>query len=204
MDLLSIPTPLVPSLDEVILVGINERFVLAMDTCARRRLCHLQVGIHALATHPHLTSDVGYIDPFREEIMSLVIPFHPHLMQLDALLARIEKISNARDRFLALATELERGSIVHRRAVRANLLNQLRDQAVNDLRLQADAKDEPLVLPGPEASRWIEWACALKEPEDSEVLQSLRRGFASLDNFIANLEPGMWLVKAESVVEELT
>src|SRR5215472_785538 len=120
--------------------------------------------------------------------------------ELDALLMQIEKISNARNRLLALATELERGSIVHRRAVRANLLNQLRDAAINDLRLQADAKDEPLVLPGPEASRWIEWACALKEPEDNEVLQNLRRGFASLDNFIANLEPGMWVVKSESAV----
>ena len=83
----SISTPLVPSLDEVILVGVNERFVLAMDTCARRRLCQLQGGIHALATHPHLTSDGGDIDLFREEIMNLVIPFHPLLMELYALRA---------------------------------------------------------------------------------------------------------------------
>lgn len=120
--------------------------------------------------------------------------------ELDALLARIEKTSNARARLLALATELERGSIVHRRAVRAKQLNQLRDEAVAELRLHADSKDEPLALPGPEAGQWIEWACALKEPEDSEVLQGLRHGFASLDNFIANLEPDMWIVKEESAV----
>jgi hypothetical protein len=72
----------VPSHAEVILVGVNERLVLAMDTCTRRRLCHLQVGRHALATHPHLTSDVGSIDLFREEIMNLVRPLHPLLMEL--------------------------------------------------------------------------------------------------------------------------
>jgi len=120
--------------------------------------------------------------------------------ELDALLVRVEKTSNARARLLALAKELERGSIVHRRAARAKLLNQFRDEAINELRLQADPKNEPLLLPGPEAGQWIEWACALQEPQDNEVLLGLRRGFASLDNFIANLEPDMWVVKAESAV----
>jgi hypothetical protein len=119
---------------------------------------------------------------------------------LEGLLRRIDRVVQARARLLALATELERGSIVHRRAVRANLLTQLRDKAVEELRSQADGKEEAPSLPGPEASEWIDWACALKEPEDSQALESLRHWFANLDNFIANLEPGMWVVQAGSTV----
>ena len=63
--------------------------------------------------------------------------------ELDALMEKIQTILDARTleqlraRLLALATELESGSIVHRRAHRLSELNQLRDQAVNELRSQA-------------------------------------------------------------------
>jgi DNA repair exonuclease SbcCD ATPase subunit len=120
--------------------------------------------------------------------------------ELDALLAEIQKISGARSRILALATELERGSIVHRRAVRVNHMHQLREQAINELRSQAGSKGAPQTLPGPEAEQWIEWACGLKEPEDADSLQTLHERFAHLDNFVANLEPGMWIVKTETPV----
>lgn len=121
--------------------------------------------------------------------------------ELDALIQQIRKISEAktqeqlRSRVLALATELECGSIVHRRAHRVDELNQLRTQAIHELRSQA-ALEEPLSLqnlPGPKADSWIEWACALKEPQDAESLQILRNGFAHLDDFVANLEPSMWI-----------
>jgi hypothetical protein len=56
------------------------------------------------------------------------------------------------------------------------------------------------VLPGPEADEWIEWACRLQEPEDSEHLQALRTRFAHLDDFVANLEPNMWTAKKETPV----
>ena len=120
--------------------------------------------------------------------------------ELDALIEEIRKTVEARNleqrrsRLLALATELERGSIVHRRALRVNELNQLRDQAIDELRSQARPEGTPQTLPGPEADQWVEWACGLKEPEDSESLQTLRNGFAHLDDFIANLEPDMWRV----------
>ena len=126
--------------------------------------------------------------------------------ELDALLEQIEKrvearaLEQKRSRLLALAAELERGSIVHRRAVRVEQLSQLRDQAISELRSQASSDKGPQVLPGPEADEWIEWACRLQEPEDSEHLQALRTRFAHLDDFVANLEPNMWTAKKETPV----
>jgi len=124
--------------------------------------------------------------------------------ELNALLEEIQKSVEAREleqrrsRLLALAAELERGSLVHRRAVRANQMNHLRDQAVKELRSHAGVEGAPPALPGPEVDEWIEWACGLKEPEDTESILSLRSGFEHLDEFIANLEPNMWTVKIET------
>jgi hypothetical protein len=121
--------------------------------------------------------------------------------ELDALLEKVQERIEARNleqlrgRLLALAGELERGSIVHRRAFRVKELNQLRDQAVNELRSQAGLEGAPQTLPGPEADEWIKWACGLKDPEDAESLQTLRNGFAHLDDFMAKLEPNMWTAK---------
>ena len=42
-----------------------------------------------------------------------------------------------RSRLLALTSELESGSIMHRRAFRIDQLNHLRDLAINELRSQA-------------------------------------------------------------------
>jgi hypothetical protein len=126
--------------------------------------------------------------------------------ELDALIAEIQKslearaLEQLRSRLLTLATELERGSIVHRRALRVDQLNQLREKAIDELRSQAGVDGAPQNLPGPEADEWIEWACGLKEPEDAESLQTLRNGFAHLDDFVANLEPNMWSVKKETPV----
>lgn len=105
---------------------------------------------------------------------------------------RKRALEERRFRLLALATELERGSIVHHRVLRVNELNYLRDQAIKELRSQAKLPSGPKILPGPQAEQWIEWACALREPQDAEALQTLRKGFARLDDFIANLEPNMW------------
>jgi protein TonB len=105
---------------------------------------------------------------------------------------RKKAIEQKRSRLLALATELEGGNIVHHRVLRVNELNYLRDQAIKELRSQAKLPSGPKTLPGPEANQWIEWACSLQEPRDAEALQTLRKGFARLDDFIANLEPNMW------------
>jgi len=107
--------------------------------------------------------------------------------------AKARAFEERRSRLLALATELERGRIVHNRASRVSRMNQLRDQAIKELRSLAEVEGAPEALPGPEADEWIEWACGLKEPEDAETIQSLRNGFAHLDDFVANLEPNMWI-----------
>ena len=106
-----------------------------------------------------------------------------------------------RARLLAVAKELERGTIVHRRAHRLEELNQLRDQAVNELQSLAALGEVIHDLPGPQAAQWIEWACGLKEPQDAESLEVLRSGFAHLDNFVANLEASMWLAGVSSPLE---
>ena len=122
--------------------------------------------------------------------------------ELDAIVEEISRRIEARNleqrrfRLNGLAAQLERGTIVHRRTVRLNQLQQLRDQAVKELRAQA-AQASPPTVPGPESDEWIDWACKLKEPEDSDSLQSLRNGFPRLDEFVANLEPDMWTVKKE-------
>jgi protein TonB len=129
--------------------------------------------------------------------------------ELDHLIAEIQKILDARaleqlrSRLLALATELERGRIVHRRANRVSELNQLRAQAINELRNQAGLKGVPPTLTGPQANQWIEWACSLQEPEDAESLQALRNGFPHLDDFVANLEPNMWIAAESPAVGTL-
>jgi hypothetical protein len=125
--------------------------------------------------------------------------------ELDTLLEKIEKrvearqLEQLRSRLLGLAKELERGGIVHRRAVRVSQLTHLRDQAIIELRSQA-GKGAPQPLPGPEADEWLDWACGLKEPDDAESLQTIRNGFAHLDEFVANLEPDMWVMKTETPV----
>jgi hypothetical protein len=129
--------------------------------------------------------------------------------ELDALIEKIQKslaartLEQLRSRLLALATELERGNIVHRRAHRLNELNQLRDQAINELRTQAGLEGAPQTLPGPQADQWIQWAWGLKEPQDAEPLQILRNGFAHLDDFVANLEPNMWIAAGSPTLEIL-
>jgi len=118
----------------------------------------------------------------------------------DAVVAQVQEVFDARARLLALAAELERGSVVHRRAARVEQMNQLREQAILELRAQTEIAGAPPRLPGPEPERWIEWACGLKEPEDTESLKALREGFAQLDEFVANLEPDMWVVSTETPV----
>jgi len=121
---------------------------------------------------------------------------------LDEIAKRVEarNIERKRSSLLALAAQLERGTIVHRRTMRVNQLNQLRDQAIKELRSEAAVAGTPNSIPGPEADEWIDWACNLQEPQDAESLQTLRSGFPHLDEFIANLEPEMWTVKKETMV----
>ena len=123
---------------------------------------------------------------------------------LDNLIDEVQRriaareLERRRNRLLDLASELEQGNISHRRAVRVKQLNELRELAILELRTEAGSDGAVQTLPGPEADAWIPWACALKEPEDTEALQTLRNEFTHLDEFVANLEPNMWAAKAET------
>ena len=134
----------------------------------------------------------------RESVLSKTPEASPQSRQeLDALVEKIRETLEARrveqqqSRLLALAAELECGTVVHRRALRVSEVNQLREQAVAELRAHAQSEAPP-TLPGPTAAQWVEWACGLQEPHDAECLQLLQSGFARLDHFVANLEPNSW------------
>jgi protein TonB len=117
--------------------------------------------------------------------------------ELGVLIAKRD-IELQRSRLRALAEELQRGSIVHRRAARVQQLSELRDHAIKELRSFADQPTAPPTLPGPGAEHWVEWACSLKEPDDAEALRGLRNGFLYLDEFVASVEPGMWTVEGRA------
>ena len=115
--------------------------------------------------------------------------------------ARFDNVQkDLRERLRTLAAELQRGSIVHHRAVRVSQLNQLRDEAVKELKGQAEAKGMPAPLPGPAVDEWVEWAYSLREPEDTESVESIRNGFPHLDDFVAHLEPNMWVPGAPDAI----
>lgn len=119
--------------------------------------------------------------------------------ELEILLEKIEKareVKEQRSRLLNLASGLQRGSVVHRRAARVDQVNQLRDNAIKELHTLAEREEAPPSLPGPEPDQWVGWASNLKEPEDTESLRILRSSFAQLDAFVAHLEPEMWRVEA--------
>jgi len=115
--------------------------------------------------------------------------------------AEARDLEERRARLLALASELERGEVVHHRALRVTQVNHLRDQAIQELRMQAAVAKAPSTLPGPEATEWMPWACTLKEPDDADALQDLRDGFPRVDEFVANLEPGMWVAASTAQLQ---
>ena len=133
---------------------------------------------------------------------AFVSHLEPGMWQVDAGVPRPEKSKadearrDMRERLMSLATELERGSIVHHRAVRVTQLNRLRDESVKELRTQAKSGGAASPLPGPRVNHWVEWACSLKEPDDAEAIESIRTGFPSLDDFVAHMEPNMWVAGA--------
>jgi len=142
----------------------------------------LEPGMWVLASAPEMTA------PEPEPTLTPA----PTPESVEAAVAA-DDIEQRRARLLALATELERGDVVHHRAIRVTQVNQLRDQAIQELRFQALVAREPATLPGPDAEKWVSWACSLQEPDDAEALQNIRESFAHVDEFVASLEPDMWV-----------
>src|SRR5712692_2129347 len=82
---LSISASLVPAFDQVILVWLNERFPLLIDTRPFWGLLHFQVIVHRLPTQSHLVSNRGDLGFFGMKLMDLVVPFDPLLMEAHTL-----------------------------------------------------------------------------------------------------------------------
>lgn len=118
---------------------------------------------------------------------------------LDLLVVALEDAARERlkqqrrERLLAVAKELEAGSVRHRFESRTAALDGLRLEAVAQLRAKAAEPEQPNELPGPEPRHWLHWACNLDDTHDAAVLAQLRRDFAALDRFAMEIEEAYWL-----------
>lgn len=110
--------------------------------------------------------------------------------------ARERQNQRRRARLLALADELESGSVRHRFANRTAELNGLRLEAVSQLRAQAVQPEQEKDLPGPEARQWLHWACNLDEKDNVSELAQLASDFHALDLFTAEMEEQYWVPAA--------
>ncbi|HSY11210.1 MAG TPA: BON domain-containing protein [Verrucomicrobiae bacterium] len=106
--------------------------------------------------------------------------------------AQVRLTEQRRARLLALADELNAGSVRHRFESRASALNSLRLDAIRELRVVAALPDQEKDLPGPEAHEWLHWACNLLEESDSDVFEELRRDFPALETFAVEMEESYW------------
>jgi hypothetical protein len=98
-----------------------------------------------------------------------------------------------RARLLGLAAELEVGAVRHRFQARSTELNNLRLQAISELRAEAAIQEQEKELPGPEASEWLHWVCNLQDDKDASVLTDLGKDFPALERFAGEMEEAYWV-----------
>lgn len=106
--------------------------------------------------------------------------------------AKARRNQQRRAKLLELANDLDSGLVQHRFKARAASLNQLRVEAVNELRTEAALSEQVKELPGPIAGQWIHWVCNLQEEKDALVLTDLRRDFVALERFAREMEEDYW------------
>jgi hypothetical protein len=127
-------------------------------------------------------SDLSWSD--RESLQQVI-------QQLE-IAAREQVNQQRRDKLLALAGELEAGTVKHRVEARTTALNALRLEAVAELRKGAEAAEQEHELPGPEASEWLLWAAGLEEEKDASDVAYLRRDYPVLERFAGELDEKYW------------
>jgi TonB family protein len=98
-----------------------------------------------------------------------------------------------RMKLLELGDEFEAGAVRHRSEARTAALNNLRLEAIQELRAQAAISEQEKELPGPDAGQWLHWACSLQEEQDADALTCLRTDFPSLDHFAGEMEESYWM-----------
>jgi len=107
--------------------------------------------------------------------------------------AQARRNQQRRTKLLELANELDAGRVKHRIEARSTALNQLRTDAIKQLRAEAARSEQEKELPGPDASDWLHWALSLQESTDPMVLGGLRRDFSALERFIGEMEESYWI-----------
>lgn len=115
-----------------------------------------------------------------------------HLIHELEIAAKARRNQQRRAKLLELANELDNGMVQHRFKARAATLNQLRVEAVNELRTEAALTEQVKELPGPLANQWIHWVCSLQEEKDALVLADLRKDFVALERFAREMEEDYW------------
>lgn len=116
-----------------------------------------------------------------------------HLIQ-ELKAAAEEKVNQKRRaRLLDLANELDAGRVKHRLEARTALLNNLRSQAVDELRTKAALPEQAKELPGPAAHEWLFWAFDLQDGNDDTLLAELRSDLPALERFTAEMEATYWI-----------
>ena len=112
---------------------------------------------------------------------------------VQTLEAAIRRNQERRAKLLGLAAELEVGSVKHRFQARSTELNNLRLQAINELRAEASVQEQEKELTGPGASEWLDWVCNLQDDKDASALTDLRKDFPALEHFAGEMELAYWV-----------
>jgi hypothetical protein len=123
----------------------------------------------------------------REALRQLV-----HEIELE-IAAKARRNQQRRDKLMEVAGELEAGTVKHRFANRGTALNDLRLEAIAELKAEAGQSEEVKELPGPPAVDWLHWAVGLQESNDADLLACLRRDFPKLERFAGEMEESYWV-----------
>ena len=123
----------------------------------------------------------------REALRQLV-----HELELE-IAAKARRNQQRRDKLVEVAGELETGSIKHRFANRGTVLDNLRLEAIAELRAEAGQSEEVKELLGPPAGDWLRWAINLEETDDAAMVAGLRRDFPRLECFAGEMEESYWV-----------
>ena len=107
--------------------------------------------------------------------------------------AAIRRNQERRAKLLGLAAELEVGTVKHRFQARSTELNNLRLEAINELRAEAAVQEQDKELPGPSANEWLDWVCNLQDDKDASALTDLRKDFPALEHFAGEMELAYWV-----------
>ena len=107
--------------------------------------------------------------------------------------AHEQRNEQRRMKLLELGDEFEAGAVRHRSETRSASLNNLRQEAIQELRAAAAIPEQEKELPGPDAGQWLHWACNLQEDKDADALTCLRTDFPALDHFAGEMEESYWM-----------